>query len=66
MIKKEMKQWLHDRGLTALQVAERAEVPIPRDVWRMFSVNIPVSLPVLNVLRGVYGMTEKETKEVLP
>ncbi len=65
-MKAKMKHWLSERGLTALQVAKRAEIPMPTDIWRMLSGQMPLHPNFKRTLCTVYGMTEAEWKEVRP
>ena len=61
-----MKTWLHEHGLTATQVAERAGLICKRDVWRMLSGRKPLDDELKATLIRVYGMTEQELKEAIP
>lgn len=65
-MKAEMKHWLSDHGLTALQVAQRAGLPMPTDIWRMLRGGMPMHPNLKPTLCSVYGMTEAEWKEVAP
>ena len=61
-----MKKFLHERGLTAVQVAERAGIPFPTDIWRMLSGGMPMHQNIKETLCRIYGMTEQEWKEAAP
>ena len=61
-----MKKFLHERGLTAVQVAERAGLPVPSDIWRMLSGERKMHPAFKETLCRIYGMTEAEWKEAAP
>lgn len=61
-----MKKWLNERGLTAMQVAEKAGLYIPTDIYRQLNGSMPVSSALRETLIGVYGMTAKEYQEAIP
>lgn len=61
-----MKEWLHDRGLTLLQVSKRAGIIIPRDCYKMLSGRKKFDPKLKTTLIRVYGMTEKEFQEAVP
>ena len=61
-----MKAFLHGRGLTALQVAKRADIPFPSDIWRILKGVMPMHPNVKETLCNIYGMTEAEWKEAAP
>lgn len=65
-MKAAMKKFLHERGLTALQVAERAGLPVPSDIWRMLSGERKLHPAFKETLCRIYGMTEAEWKEARP
>ena len=62
---KEMKKWLHDHGLTAVQVAERAGILVP-DIYRQLSGGMVPNPSLRDTLCGVYGMTSAEYREAIP
>lgn len=62
----EMKRFLHGRGLTAMQVAERSRLIVPRDIYGMFNGSMKMHPHVKEVLCKVYGMTEKEYAAAIP
>lgn len=59
-----MKRWLTDHGLTAVQVADKAGVRI-RDLYDSLSGKRPVQPELQSTLRSVYGMTEQEYREAV-
>lgn len=60
-----MKRWLHEHGLTAVQVAERAGILVP-DMYRQLSGTMPVNPALRDTLCGIYGMSEDEYREAIP
>lgn len=62
----EMKRFLHGRGLTAMQVAERSRLIVPRDIYGMLDGSMKMHPHVKEVLCKVYGMTEKEFAAAIP
>lgn len=62
----EMKCFLHGRGLTAMQVAERSRLIVPRDIYGMLNGRMKMHPHVKEVLCKVYGMTEKEYAAAIP
>ena len=60
-----MKRWLHEHGLTAVQVAERAGILVP-DIYRQLSGGMTPDPSLRDTLCGVYGMTAKEYQEAIP
>ena len=65
-MKSAMKKFLHERGLTELQVAERAGLPVPSDIWRMLSGERKLHPAFKETICGIYGMTQKECEEAHP
>ena len=65
-MKAAMKKFLHERGLTALQVAERAGLPVPSDIWRMLRVERKLHPEFKETIIRIYVMTEAEWKEAAP
>lgn len=61
----EMKKWLHDHGLTAVQVAERAGILVP-DMYRQLSGGMKPDPSLRDTLCGIYGMTSAEYREAIP
>ena len=60
-----MKKWLHDHGLTAVQVAERAGILVP-DMYRQLSGGMAPDPALRDTLCGIYGMTSAEYREAIP
>lgn len=60
-----MKRWLHEHGLTTVQVAQKAGLLIP-DMYRQLSGTMPVNPALRDTLCGVYGMTQREFREAIP
>jgi predicted transcriptional regulator len=60
-----MKKWLHEHGLTAVQVAQKAGLLIP-DMYRQLSGTMPVNPALRDTLCGIYGMTSAEYREAIP
>ena len=63
-----MKKWLHEHGVTALQVARTAGIEEPEQIWRVLHgrKSSPETLQQFaDTLRRVYGMTEQELKEAI-
>ena len=61
-----MKNWIHDRGLTAMTVARAAGIESRHVLYRMLCRQIPVSKSLYDALTGIYGMTDAEFEEVIP
>ena len=59
-----MRRWLTDHGLTAVQVADMAGIRI-RDLYDSLSGRRPVQSELRTTLRSVYGMTEAEYREAV-
>lgn len=62
----EMKSFLSGRGLTAMQLAERSSLIVPRDIYGMLNGRMKMHPHVKEVLCKVYGMTEKEFAAAIP
>lgn len=62
----EMKRFLHERGLTAIKVAERSDLIVPKDIYGMLRGKTKMHPHVKEVLCNVYGMTEKEYAAAIP
>ena len=60
-----MNTWLHEHGLTAVQVAERAGILVP-DIYRQLSGGMAPDPSLRDTLCGVYGMTADEYREAMP
>lgn len=62
----EMKRFLHERGITAMDVAARVGLVVPRDIYYMLSGTMRIHPRVREVLCNVYGMTEIEYTAAVP
>lgn len=60
-----MKRWLHDRGITAVEVANKAGVP-RADLYRQLRGTMPVAPELRHTLLRTFGMTPREYEEVIP
>ena len=60
-----MKRWLHEHGLTVVQVAQKAGLLIP-DMYRQLSGTMPVNPALRDTLCGIYGMSADEYREAIP
>ena len=65
-MKAAMKKWLHEHGVTALQVAERSEMPSQTEIWRMLRGERKMHPSFKETIIRIYGMTEAEWKEAAP
>lgn len=61
-----MKRFIMGRGITALTLAERCGMCVPRDIY-MILWGYKAPTPELHdVLCGIYGMTEEEFTAAMP
>jgi len=66
----EMKKFLHERGLTAMDVAKRVPLYVPTDIYGILNgtraVHRSTRAKIKDVLCRVYGMTENEYEAAMP
>ena len=66
----EMKKFLHERGITAMDVARRLNLYVPRDIYGILNGTMCVHhstwSKIKEILCGVYGMTEDEYNAAMP
>lgn len=60
-----MKKWLHERGITAVAVAEKAGIP-RGDLYRQLRGTMPMAPELRHTLRRTFGMTAREYEEAIP
>ena len=62
----EMRAFLQGRGVTAMQVAAKSMLSVPRDIYGMLNGSMKMHPHVKEVLCKVYGMTENEYAAAIP
>ena len=61
-----MKQWLHDHGITGLDVMRKAGIYNRHYFYRVINGTYPAPKQLHDTLCCVFGMTEEEWREAMP
>ena len=68
-MKREFRKWMTEHGVTAVQIAEKAEIEEPREIWHILSGRKKPPQGTFEKLHDtlirVYGMSEAEYKEAV-